>query len=163
MITYSSNEWIVEPGNVSIIHCITSVNLANVSRNKCANSSKGLLINKTNITGDIIFTPGFNCSITERNNTFTIDSVKGGGACLEEPYCGASHVPMTLEEEEALEEGPLDGCIQCNETIKAINGINNSSINIQGGPGITVKSKDNTIVIELNTQQFDNGCTKINE
>ena len=160
MIEYLPNEWVIEPGNVSIIHCITSVNLANVSRNKCTNSSKGVLINKTGIVGDIVFTPGFNCSISERNNVFTFEGVKGGGACLEESYCGASRVPMTSEEEELLEEGPLDGCIQCNETIKAINGINNKNINIQGGPGITVTHTGNTIILTLETQHFANGCTK---
>lgn len=155
---YSPDEWIVEPGNVSIIHCITSINLANVSRNKCDNSVKGLLINKTGLTGDIVFTPGFNCSISERNNIFTIEGVNGGGACLEEPYCGASRVPMTEEEEQSLEEGPLDGCIQCNETIKAINGVNDSNINIQGGPGVSVTHKDNVITLTLETQHFANGC-----
>lgn len=163
MSTYSPDEWIVEPGNVAIIHCITSLNIANISRNKCNDDSKQVLVNKAGLTGDIKFVPGFNCSISERNNVFTVESVLGGGACLEEPYCGASSIPMNHEEAIALAEGPLDGCVQCNETIKAINGINGNGINIQGGPGVTVSSEGNTIVVELDTQQFDNGCKKKDE
>lgn len=158
MIEYSPTEWVIEPGNVSIIHCITSVNIANVSRTKCDGSEKGLLVNATDLVGDLVLTPGFNCSISERHNVFTIEGVKDEGACLEEAYCGASRIPMNEEEELALEEGPLDGCVQCNETIKAINGINDSNINIQGGPGITVTHKDNVITLTLETQHFANGC-----
>lgn len=162
MTDFLDTDWVIEPCNVNIIHCITSINLANIGRNKCNGTSKELLINKRGITGDVIITPGFNCVISARNNLFTIESLKGGGACGSEDYCGASKVPMNAEEEELIKNGNfIDDCIMCNETIKAINGITGKAIKIQGGPGViaeVAKNDPHTLVLTLNTQQFKNEC-----
>ena len=165
MTTYGANDWVVEPCNVKIIHCITSINIANIERNKCDGKGEAVLINKEEIVGDVKLNPGFNCAISARDNTFTIESVKGGGACGAEDYCGASRVPMTEAEAEIIEGGEfLDGCVMCNETIKAINGVSGKTIRIQGGSGVSVIPQDsNTILLRLETQQFKNGCEVENE
>ena len=65
--TYEPDEWVVEPSNITIIHCINSINIANVEPNKCGGTgTKAVLVNKTGITGNVALTPGFNCAITER-------------------------------------------------------------------------------------------------
>lgn len=165
MTTYGKDDWVVEPCNVSIIHCITSINIANIERNTVNGKGTAVLVNKGGIVGDVKLNPGFNCAISARDNVFTIESVKGGGACGAEDYCGASKVPMTEAEAERIEGGEfLDGCVMCNETIKAINGVGGKSIRIQGGRGVSVIPQDsNTILLKLETQQFKNGCDIENE
>ena len=167
MTTYGANDWVVEPCNVSIIHCITSINIANIERNTCNGKGEAILINKEEIIGDVKLNPGYNCAISARDNTFTIESVKGGGACGMGDYCGASRVPMTEAETAIVENGEfLDGCVMCNETVKAINGVSGKTIKIQGGRGVSILPKEDdthTIILKLETQQFKNGCEIENE
>ena len=151
MSSFLPNEWVVEPCNVAIINCITSVNVGNIAGYSCSdkpgNKSEDIITNAEKLVGNIKLEAGFNCAISERNNTFTVESVEGGGACLSESYCTGNLLEVDNE------------CVLCNETVKAINGVNGKSINIQGGPGVTVTCKDeHTLLITLNTQQFKNGC-----
>lgn len=152
MTTYGPNDWVVEPCNVAIIHCITSVNIANVPGHNCSDTERTIMVDKEELKGEIKLEPGFNCTIEERNNTFTVGSLVGGGACLTEKYCNGNLLEVDNE------------CTLCNETVKAINGVNGKTVSIQGGPGVSVKQKDaNTLVIRLETQQFKNGCEIENE
>lgn len=164
-VEYEPTDWVIEPCNVSIIHCITSINIGNVRRNNCKGGKRSLLINKTGIVGDVELNPGFNCAISSRNNTFTIEGVKGGGACGSESYCGASRIPMTDDEAAQIALGRfLDGCILCNDTIKAINGVSGKNITIQGGRGVAAIPQENgSLLLRLETQQFTNGCEVENE
>lgn len=163
-VEFEPTDWVIEPCNVSIIHCITSINIANVERHKCTKGKRPLLVNKRNIVGEVELNPGFNCAISSRNNTFTIEGIKGGGACGSESYCGASKVPMTDEEAERIAHGEfLDKCVMCNETIKAINGVSGKNITIQGGRGVSAIPQNNSLLLSLETQQFKNGCEIENE
>ena len=146
--TYEPDEWVVEPSNITIIHCINSINIANVEPNKCGGTgTKAVLVNQTGITGNVALTPGFNCAITERNNVFTIEGIVGGGACLTENYCGGSGLLDVS-----------DDCVMCNETVKAINGVGGKTISIKGGAGVSVTTEGNVVTVHLETQQFKNGC-----
>lgn len=154
MTTYSANDWVVEPCNVAIVNCVTSINTANIPGFSCEGKSETIVEDTTELKGHIKLEAGFNCAITERNNVFTIESIQGGGACLTETYCTGNILNIDNE------------CVLCNETIKAINGVNGKTIRIKGGPGVTVVPKEkvpHTLVITLNTQQFKNGCEVNNE
>ena len=152
MTTYLANDWVVEPCNVAIINCITSVNIANIPGHNCSNTDRDLVVDSVDLKGDIKLEAGFNCTIEERNNTFTIGSLAGGGACLTEKYCSGNLLEVDNE------------CTLCNETVKAINGVNGKAISIKSGPGVTITAEDeNTLLIKLETQQFKNGCEIENE
>lgn len=149
MTTFKPDEWVVEPCNVAIIHCITSINIGNIPGYSCEGKSNTIIESKKELRGEIKLSPGFNCAITERNNTFTIESILGGGACLTEPYCTSNLLDVNNE------------CTLCDETVKAINGVNGIGIKLNAGTGIIISPKEgesNTLVIKLNTQQFKNGC-----
>lgn len=147
MTDFLSTDWVVEPCNVAIINCITSINIGNVRGYNCNGKDDSIVPNAVNLKGHIKLESGFNCAISERKNTFTVESVEGGGACLSESYCTGNLLEVDND------------CVLCNETVKSINGVNGKSINIQGGPGVTVTCKDeHTLLITLNTQQFKNGC-----
>lgn len=152
MTTYLANDWVVEPCNVAIINCITSVNIANIPGHNCSDTDREAVVNKEELKGNIKLEAGFNCTIEERNNTFTIGSLAGGGACLTETYCSGNLLEVDNE------------CTLCNETVKAINGVNGKAISIKNGPGVTITAEDeNTLLIKLETQQFKNGCEIENE
>ena len=152
MTTYGTNDWVVEPCNVHVIHCITSVNIANIPGHNCSDTDRDLVVNKEELKGELKLEAGFNCTIEERNNTFTVGSLVGGGACLTETYCTGNLLEVDNE------------CTLCNETVKAINGVNGKSITVRGGPGVSITKKDdNTLLIKLETQQFKNGCEIENE
>ena len=147
MSAYGANDWVIEPCNVAIINCITSINIGNIPGCSCEGKTENVETAATNLKGKFQLEEGFNCAISERNNTFTVESVKGGGACLTEPYCTGNILEVDNE------------CVLCNETVKAINGINGKSINIRGGVGVTVTCEnEHTLKLTLNTQQFQNGC-----
>ena len=146
-MTYNENQWVVEPCNVTIINCIESINLANIPGHVCENKDvKTIIVDKEGIDGDVKLDAGFNCTLEGRNGVFTIGSVEGGGACLTEGYCTGNLLEVA------------NSCTMCDETVKAINGVNGKTINIQGGPGVTVTCKDNTVYLSLDTQIFKQGC-----
>lgn len=172
MTTFSYSDYVVEPANVHLIKCITSINIANYARTRCTPpdgcpvgtyyynddiTNRPCLINAQDIKSATELVPGFNCNIYAKDNTFTIEGLKGGGASLIESQC--SEIPMNVEETELIAQGQsLDGCVMCDETIKSINGVTGTNINLQGGAGVSVIPGTHEITIALDKQQMSTGC-----
>lgn len=170
MTTFNSSDYVVEPCNVYAYYCVESLSVANYPRRvatppNCSGGSstinyrtqsENLIEQATDMTGKIKLIPGYNCRITRKDNTLTINGSVGYGDATQR----CREIPMSTEEEALLEEGKsLTGGVMCNQTLKAINGINAEDIVINGGGGVTVNAvDDHTLEIKLDTQKFKRGC-----
>jgi hypothetical protein len=162
----------VEPGLIQNLaeHYLRTVNLFNGNRTRAENSSSCrplcwdadyytnavFFTLETCLQGDIRFSEGYNCFITEDrfNNKLTINAGVGQG--LGEP---GEEVPFWPNEEAPQGRSLLDGSIACNETIRTLNGMQGPHIEIVGGQGVTVQSlpEQNLVIVSVDMTDLA-GC-----
>lgn len=147
--TFSSSEWIVEPGRIQSLRkaLLRSISLANFPRTlstlpeRCESESPDYsqaIPNATCLTGDLYFKEGFNCAIRQEDatNTIIIGAAVGGGAgeqCEEFPWY--DNEPLPDPESPYYSGGPT-----CSDVIKTINGVGGRHIQLIAGPGFRVAS-----------------------
>ncbi|MDO4568768.1 MAG: hypothetical protein Q4D38_00110 [Planctomycetia bacterium] len=165
---FSDSDYVVEPANIQVIHCVNTVNIANMPRQivpppvGVTSDDYGevvdfvdsyAMINKEGLQGDIVLEAGYNCDIVFE------DTVKVS-AVPQEGYKPAE-VPVTQEEEDLLAKGQyLSRGLKCHQVVSNINGIYTSAIPLVAGSGISIDSNSeaNTVLISLAPISESKGC-----
>lgn len=105
--------------------------------------------NATCVLGDVVFVPGFNCSIRQNreDNSITIGAVVGAGAG--EP---CEPVKTYALESKPADSDLLEGGPKCNQTLRAVNGVGGPILNLLAGRGVTITSvpEENKVRINVN-------------
>lgn len=156
---------IVEPARVHVVYFVSSIHIGNTGRtvadppDGCERdlllyrvpNEEGTIIEATDpvgLTGKVVFKEGYNVRIYQNaGDTITIDAEPGVG----ESSITAQNSEIPLYDNEPVPSNSefLSGGIPCNRTIKAINGLNLSTIPIKAGPGIEVQTSGSTITIAI--------------
>jgi len=116
------------------------------------------------IQGDILFKPGYNCSIYQdaANNGLVFRAVPGAGdgqPCVETPVFAGEQPP---NDSSLYAGGPT-----CNETLRSINGQGGPNFTITPGQGVSIQPDpdNNTLVIDVSMVglQSCNGVSQVSE
>jgi hypothetical protein len=155
----------LEPGTIRNIAggYVRSINIANADRTRatapndcrtaCLPFETGQYYVRGHcLQGDIRFVEGYNCAIrmNARANSLTFTASVGAGAgevCAEVPLFNCE--PLQVPAGALLTGGP-----SCNSTIRSINGVGGSIVELLTGLGINVTpvSGDNRLIIDVNMQ-----------
>jgi hypothetical protein len=157
--------WEVEPRCVQTLdnHYVTSITCANDARtlanDPCASSSSAGAVADTltryvaprceNMTGDLRFVEGYNCSIVvnDVNNSLRFSARVGAG------QGSVCHEVAKTEAEETAQENNqwLDNALRCDEVMYSINGVRPNAtgdFQLLGGRGIQVRAEDGDIIVQ---------------
>lgn len=148
---FGPGDYVVEPANVQITRCVTSIDIANMPRLETLpppginddryGESNDFVKNyairgKRGIRGSVSLVEGYNCElrVDEDRNEVTVSGVPGGGMSNYAPQ--PSEIAVTEEEKEA--DGYLSKGYKCKDIVKMINGLELPNITISGGNGVKV-------------------------
>lgn len=174
-----AQERVVEPALIQSLvrNYLRSIGVANYERtvllpcsdNSSSSSSapvteeRALIPQQLCMNGNIKFTAGYNCSITQTDiaNTITISPFLGAGAYSDvaaELCENFGELPLYVGEPTAPGSKFLSGGPACDELITSINGIGGPNVIINNGPGITIRTSDNKIIFGVDNRVIAKEC-----
>lgn len=124
---------------------------ANCPANEWNFATGQIYVNKECLQGELVFTPGYNISLSQsdRTNTIQLSAIPGAGA-------GSPCEEVKLFAEEAPPAGAsnnlLEGDFYCNEALRTINGLQGPNFTFFAGTGvaITADAETNTVTVDVN-------------
>lgn len=169
-VSFTTNQQQLEPARIQNLakSYLRSISLGNFARTnipacETVNTlSRPIVLNKHCTQGDIRFTEGYHCSITQtdRANEITISAGLTAGRAVDGELCEhGSEIP--LFDGEPIPEGSkfYGGGAACDELITTINGIGGRTLNIVGGVGVQISTTANQITVALDTNSQNNCAT----
>lgn len=170
VLRVSPLETLVEPGLLQNLdrNQVITLNVANADRTRalrpagCPENTWSFptgdtFIRRVCLQGDIRFRPGYNMAISAiaSQNMIRFSSVLNAGQgspCAEVPLFPGETGPI------GNTNGLLGGDFYCNEVFRTVNGLAGPDIKITSGPGVSVSSDTNTVIIDVNLANL-RACT----
>ena len=172
MITFSPDDYVIEPVNVQTLKCVRTINIANAPRQEVLPPPDGasgdygttntfaenyVIIHSTGMTGDIVLEEGYNCSLSTRHNIIQISAATGAGTSIygSQP----AEIAVTPEEEELESQGKyLSRGPRCRELVGTINGLYGPAISFNVGDGIVAETGAGFIKLHLTETANNKEC-----
>jgi len=143
---------------------VVSISLANADRTRAVrpeacpalewNFLPGQVFIQTScLQGDLIFRPGYNCTISQlgQTNTLQLQAIEEAGAgqpCEQVPKFPAETAPTNTENE------LFEGDHYCNEVLRTINGLQGPGLTIYAGTGVSIVPAENELTIDINLRDL---------
>lgn len=160
----SDDEAVVEPGLIQNLNGnqVVSLNLANADRTRALRPGDcppnqwpfetGLIyVNYTCLQGDIRLYAGHNLSLSQNNNTNSIQfaavvNAGTGPVCEELKLFPAETPPVDAT------NNLLEGDFYCNEVFRSVNGVQGPNIQFFAGNGVTIipDNSNNKLIVDIN-------------
>lgn len=168
-VTFTVDDWQVEPARIQVLNKVNSINIANMGRVGVTSpvgcsweetplrTDRAYVVN-TCMQGDITFTPGYNCDINQesRKNILTFEGVIGDG--LGEP---CEELPTYPRQKKVPGTNFYTGGQDCLELIKSINGQTNENFVITAGTGLAIQQHptlSHTLLVSFDKGVAYNDC-----
>lgn len=172
MITFSPDDYVIEPANVQILKCVRTVNVANAPRQEVLPPPNGAagdygitnkfvdnyaIIHATGMTGDIVLQEGYNCGLSTKHNIIQVSAATGAGTSIygSQP----DEIPVTPEEDVLASQGKyLSRGPRCRDLIGTVNGLYGPAITFNVGDGIVVETGEGFIKLHLTETANNKEC-----